>query len=218
MNTELRTIASFDWMTIILLAALLIFTFGKYLYQSRFLSFVVLPFNNKYLFLYNKKGKLLNWFHIFLTLFQLLNCSLFIFLAHNILKGTEQGHEPTIFLLILALMLLFLLVKIMLQLTKGFVFNTYKLVTELIYTKLSYFNHSAIVLFIANIVLIYILNDSKPVVFIAILLILIINGIGLGNLLKNRQKLILGHVFYFILYLCALEIAPLVIIGSYLKG
>lgn len=207
-----------DWMTVILLVALFIFTLGKYLYQSRFLNFIVLPFNNKYLFLYNKKGKLLSWFHVILTFFQLLNFSLFVYLAQNIFNEPIYEGKPIAFLVILGLLVLFLLVKVLLQLAKGFVFNTHKLTTELIYNKLSYFNHSSILLFVANIVLVYILKDSKPVVFITILSFLIINGIGLANILKNSQKLILSHVFYFILYLCALEIAPLVIIGSYLKG
>ena len=39
----------------------------------------------------------------------------------------------------------------------------------------------------------------------------------IAKLLKNYQKILIPNIFYFILYLCALEIAPLVVIGSYLK-
>jgi hypothetical protein len=61
-------------------------------------------------------------------------------------------------------------------------------------------------------VLTYILKDSLSVVYVAIFLIVTVNVVGLITLIKNHQKLITSHFFYFILYLCALEIAPLVII------
>ncbi|MGB5275379.1 MAG: DUF4271 domain-containing protein, partial [Flavobacteriaceae bacterium] len=71
--------------------------------------------------------------------------------------------------------------------------------------------------FMANAVLSYVFIDSKIVVYVAIFLILLINIIGWSTLLKNHQNFIAGNFFYFILYLCALEIAPLVLIGSYLN-
>ena len=101
---------------------------------------------------------------------------------------------------------------------KGFVFNTQKQINELIYTKQTYFNHSSLVLFGSNILLIYVLEHSKTLIYVTILLFILINAIGLAKLLKNYQKDFLGHLFYFILYLCTLEIAPLVLIGGYLKG
>ncbi len=218
MTPELRMIDVTDWMTIVLLFALLVFTLGKYLFQARFANFIALPFNNKYLAMYGKKGKLLNWFHILLTIFQLFNLALFIYLGRDILIENPNNQNFLFFWWIFGLLGAFETIKILLQLFKGYVFNTYGLVTELIYNKLSYFNHGSIVLFIANILLIYLLKDSKLVIYTAFLLFLLINGIGLVSLLKNNQKLILTHSFYFILYLCTLEIAPLVILGSYLKG
>lgn len=218
MTPELRLVESTDWMTLVLLFALVIFTLGKYLFNSRFSSFIALPFNNKYIALYGKKGKLLNWFHILLTVFQLTNLALFIFLSKNVLFDEVTNHNTVLFWWIFVFLATFESVKIILQLFKGYIFNTFTLVTELIYNKLSYFNHASIVLFIANVLLVYVLNDSKIVVYVAFFLFIIINGIGFVGLLKNNQKLILNHAFYFILYLCTLEIAPLVILGSYLKG
>ncbi|WP_256463650.1 DUF4271 domain-containing protein [Flavobacterium sp. HJ-32-4] len=39
-------------------------------------------------------------------------------------------------------------------------------------------------------------------------IIIAINGITYLSSLKTYQNLIVSHLFYFILYLCALEIAP----------
>jgi len=209
---------STDWITLVLIFSLVIFTLGKYLFGSRFTNFIALPFNNKYLSLYGKKGKLLNWFHILLTIFQLTNLALFIYLSKNILLHEETTQKSALFWWIFIFLASFESIKILLQLFKGYIFNTYGLVTELIYNKLTYFNHASIILFLANVLLVYVLNDSKSIIFLSFFLFLVINGIGLVGLLKNNQKLILSHGFYFILYLCALEIAPLVILGSYLKG
>ncbi|PRX56537.1 DUF4271 domain-containing protein [Flagellimonas meridianipacifica] len=218
MNPIIRTIESLDWMTLALVLSMLVMTLGKYLFQTKFLNFLILPFNNKYIMLSNKKGRLLNWFHIFMTIFQFINLSLFIFLINKAWNGTSNQDTFEVFLITIALVIVFQTVKIFLQLFKAFAFNTQELVWDVIYNKTTYFNHSSLVMFLSNIILIYILNNSKTVIYIAIGLILLINAIGLIKLVKNHQKVIVSYLFYFILYLCALEIAPLVVIGSYLKG
>ena len=117
-----------DWMTIVLLFALLVFTLGKYLFQSRFTNFIALPFNNKYLAMYGKKGKLLNWFHILLTIFQLCNLALFIYLTRNILLENPNDENFVFFWWVFALLGAFEAIKILLQLLKGYVFNTLSLI------------------------------------------------------------------------------------------
>ncbi|MEM8999350.1 MAG: DUF4271 domain-containing protein [Bacteroidota bacterium] len=217
MNPIYRNIDATDWITLIFIAGLIIIWLAKYLFQSRFLNFIILPFNNKYLSLYNKKGKLLNWFHVFMSLFQLLNLSLFLFLAKQLLSENAKNNHVDTFLLLLTIVALYHLVKITLQLVKGYVFNTHNLVMELIYNKLSYLNYSSMILFLSNILLVYVWKDNLIIFYATFFLIALINGIGAFNILKNNQKLILANIFYFILYLCTLEIAPFVIIGSYLK-
>jgi hypothetical protein len=193
---------------------------AKSTFYVRFLNFIILPFNNKYIFMYNKKEKLLNWFHIFMTIFQVMNFSIFIYLAFKVLYKDsailkmESGYS---YLIILWGLLLFTLIKVSLQLGNGFIFNSNKTISELIFKKLSYLNYSAIVMFAANVVLCYMYKDSEIVVYVAFFLILLINVIGWVTLLRNHQNFLASNFFYFILYLCALEIAPFVIIGSYLN-
>ncbi|MEM9361621.1 MAG: DUF4271 domain-containing protein [Bacteroidota bacterium] len=218
MNPVLRTIESLDWMTLTLVSSLLIMTLGKYLFKIKFLNFLILPFNNKYIVLSNKKGRLLNWFHIFMTFFQYINLALFIFLIKRMWFGYLTEDTFYFFLITLAFVTVFHVLKILLQLFKSFAFNTQDMVWDLIYNKSTYFNYSSLVMFVSNVLLIYVLKDSKTVIYVAIALILSINAIGLIKLVKNYQKVIINDLFYFILYLCALEIAPLVVIGSYLKG
>ncbi|AEM70043.1 hypothetical protein Murru_0996 [Allomuricauda ruestringensis DSM 13258] len=218
MNPIEKTISSLDWMTITLFVGLVVLALGKYLFHKKFLNFIILPFNDKYILLHNKKGQFSHWFHLLLTLFQLINLSLFIFL---VLKGFDlisYGKTVIVYLIILGFLALFELVKFSLQMFVGLVFNNLNLVGSLIFSKISYLNYSSIIISIANILLIYIATNSKTTIYVTLTLIILINGIGMAKLLKNHQKALFPYFMYFILYLCALEIAPLVLIGSYLKG
>ncbi len=212
-----RVINNIDWITAIIFSSILFMVIAKNLFYNRFLNFIILPFNNKYIFMYNKKDKLLNWFNIFFTIFQLLNFSLFIYLAWNILSNSENDQYFVVFSIILGFLFLFLFGKILLQMGGGFVFNNNKIISEFIFKKLSYLNYSSIIMLAANIIITYVLKDSKMVVFVSIFLIVVVNVIGWITIIKNYQKLISGYFFYFILYLCALEIAPFIIIANYLK-
>ncbi|MER3375496.1 MAG: DUF4271 domain-containing protein [Allomuricauda sp.] len=217
MNPIEKVAYSLDWMTLVLFVSMLIFALGKYLYHQKFLNFIILPFNNKYVLLHNKKGQLFNWFHILLTVFQTINLAFFIFLTLKAFDALPSGNQPNAFFMVLAFLVLFQVAKLLLQFIKGFVFNTQGLISELVFSKTSYLNHSSILLFMSNVILVYIFRDSKIIIYVTIILILLVNGIGVIKLLKNYQKAMFPYFVYFILYLCALEIAPLVIIGSYLK-
>jgi len=217
METTLRTITNFDWITIILFSSVLFAVLAKTFYYTKFLNFIILPFNNKYIFMYNKKDKIFNWFNILFTAFQVINFSLFIYLAKNIFFESIYDDNPIIYLVILGFLLLFLLIKTFLQLGNGIIFNSNDTITMLIFKKMSYLNYSSLVMFLSNVILTYVLKDSKAIVYVSIFLILLINTIGWITVLKNHQKFITHNFFYFILYLCTLEFSPFVIIGSYLK-
>lgn len=220
MEPILRNIQRIDWITLLLFGSLMLVVLAKSTFYYRFLNFIILPFNNKYVFMYNKKEKLLNWFHIFFTVFQVINLSLFIYLALQVLfkGGSFMSMDSTYgYPTILGALLLFLLIKVSLQLSNGFIFNSNKIISDLIFKKLSYLNYSGLIMFAANIILCYVLKNSQIVVYVAFFLILLINTIGWVTLLRNHQNFLASNFFYFILYLCALEIAPFVIIGSYLN-
>jgi hypothetical protein len=74
--------------------------------------------------------------------------------------------------------------------------------------KASYRNYIALLLFPINVVLYY--NESLPDLLFNVLIFLILTANLFTYLtsLKNHQNLLVGKLFYFILYLCALEIAP----------
>jgi hypothetical protein len=212
MEVILRQIQDFDWITMVILLSLVFLAISKRFFYTRFLNFMILPFNNKYIFMYNKKDRLINGFQVFFLLFQYSNLALFIYLAYNILSDTHASPSLLTYLLLLGGLLIFAVVKIIVQMGNGFVFNNIKLISEFVFKKLSYLNYCGLVMAVANILLTYVIKGSQVVVYCAILLIILVHMAGWITLIKNHQKLITNYFFYFILYLCALEIAPLVLI------
>ena len=212
-----RITENLDWITLILFGNLLLVVIAKKIFYTRFLNFIILPFNNKYIIMYNKKEKLFNWFHILLTVFQIINISLFAFLAWKSYSNPEITASKVTFFTILGCLFLFVLVKMFLQLGNGFVFGSLGTINELLFKKTSYLNYSSIVLFLANILLSFVFINSITLVLVAFTLFLLINIIGWVSVIRIHQKFISSYFFYFILYLCALEIAPLIILGSFLK-
>ncbi len=217
MEPVLREIGEADWITLIIFSSVIFLVLAKSLFYSRFLNFMILPFNNKYIFLYNKKDRLMNWFHIFFTAFQLLNVSLFLYLAVSIYKPDEVLASPFLFTLILGLVFLFLFLKILIQLGNSTIFNNQSIITEILFKKISYLNYSSLVMFLANVVLTYVFIGSKTVVILGSALVLLILTIGWVTIIKTHLKFLTNYFFYFILYLCALEIAPIIIVVNTLK-
>lgn len=206
-----------DWITLVLFSSIVFIVLAKGLFYSRFLNFIILPFNNKYIFLYNKKDKLMNWFHIFFTSFQLLNFALFIYLAITIYRPSNIVTSPILFTLLLAALILFLFLKVILQLGNSMIFNNKNVISEILFKKISYLNYSSLVMFFANILLTYVFIGSKTIFWMALILIIMIWIVGWATIIKTHQKIISSYFFYFILYLCALEIAPILIVVNSLK-
>ena len=188
MEFELRNFSNTDWITIIIVSSLFLIVIAKELFTNRFLNFVILPFNNKYIFLYNKKDRLFNWFNLFVTGFQLLNTSLFVYLCFTAVFAPKLATYPYSYVLILAGVVLYILLKILVQLGNGYVFSNSKFISELIFKKLTYFNYSSLVMFVANVLLAYVTPGSNVVVFGSITLILACNMIGWFTILKNYQN------------------------------
>jgi len=217
MEAILRDVGAADWITLILLFSMLFLVLAKLLFYSRFMNFIILPFNNKYIFLYNKKDRLMNWFHIFLTAFQILNSSLFLYLIFTILAPDDIILSPVFFAFIVGLVFLFLIVKILLQIGNSLVFNNRAIMSEILFKKISYLNYSSLVMFLANVLLTYVFIDSRLVLYLSLAVVFLILTIGWVTIIKTHLKFLTSYFFYFILYLCALEIAPVIILVNYLK-
>ncbi|GGG36664.1 DUF4271 domain-containing protein [Croceivirga lutea] len=218
MEAITRQIQNLDLVTLLLFVSLCAFAGAKIFDKNKFGVYIILPVNNKYLTIHNKKGKLISWFHLLNTAFQLLNFSIFGYLTIKVFTANQYLELKDLLWYLLLCLFFFVMVKLILQLLTGYIFNIENRILEYIFNKQSYFNYSALIACVGNIILAYVLPESVTVVYLIIGLIFLLNIVGLVNTIKTHQIYIKSHLLYFILYLCALEIAPLVIFGSYLKG
>ncbi len=212
-----RTFESKDWISAIFLLSLLCLVFARAFFLSRFRNFVILPFNNKYIFLYNKKGQLTHGFHLAMTLFFFMNLCVYLVLVAGTLLPDEIRAQGRLLPIIVGGLLLFFGGKLGLQAATAAILELKPLLASVVFKKMTYLNYSGLVMFIANLLLGYLFEGSKPLVYSSLLLVLLVNLIGWLGILKIHQKAITSHFFYFILYLCTLEIAPYLIISNLLK-
>ena len=207
----LREIVTNEWYTILIVVSLCILAFTKYTYANRFSDFLSLVGNSKYLKIYARDQKFIDQFDSLLFINLVVSLSIFTFLSYKTLVSPID-FEIMSFLKLLIGVAALMLIKILLERLIGSLFEIDQLIDAYLFQKTNYKNFIGVILLPINVLLIYSLNP-KPIVFYVIFsLIFIIISIGFITSLKTHQKTIIGNIFYFILYLCALEIAPYVIL------
>ena len=209
----LRPVISNDLFTICFVIGLILIAITKVLFAKRFTDFAFVLGNSKYLKIYSKDQKFFDFFDA--MLFGNFVFSITIF---GILSFTELfGSVEISFILILKLFLavaIFIIMKILVERLIGSVFDIDFLIDNYLFQKISYKNFVGILLLPLNALLIYSFQGNPIIIYCILAIILLVFFIGLLTTLKVYQNLIKQNLFYFILYLCALEIAPYVIIFS----
>ncbi|RYH75956.1 DUF4271 domain-containing protein [Flavobacteriaceae bacterium 144Ye] len=207
----LREVVSNEWFTIFIVLGLVLVTLSKFLFENRFKDFLLVIGNSKYLKIYSRDQKFIDGFDTLMFLNLLISVSIFSFIAYNELV-TPSEFNLLLFLKVLFAIGALILIKVLLERLLASLFEIDELIDAYLFQKTSYLNYSGFVLLPINILLIYSLTPSKPLIYTVISLVLLINLIGFITSFKKHQKLILGNLFYFILYLCALEIGPYLIL------
>ena len=196
-------------------AFLLIFglvAFLRIFYPKHFADYQNLLFNNKYIVIYGKKERRL---HLFMTVLFLLQCVCLALLFYVILKNfgiTELYNSQFMFLELVLIVFSLLITKLLLQQWISSLFDLYDFARDYIFTRVSYSSYAAIVMVILLFLGVYIPFTNKNqlflLLFVLVSILLAINVLGWIKIIKNNQKEIKPYLFYFILYLCTLEIAP----------
>ncbi|AWG24953.1 DUF4271 domain-containing protein [Flavobacterium kingsejongi] len=202
-----RIMDSKDWATLIFVGCLIMIAITKTAFESRFNDFIKLVISNKYLKIYREGGNTLDWFNILLFFVQLFSLAFFIQLILSYFGYTTKTNGIA-FIQIVTLLGFFILSKYLIEKIIATSFNIEEFNEQLHLQKVSYRTYIGLALLPIDLVLFY--ND-KPVVllvYILIAIVLLINAYTYAVSLRNYQNLIISKLFYFILYLCALEIAP----------
>ena len=203
-----RSVISNDWITLVFVACLLLITVAKVAYESRFVDFAELLINEKYMLKAGKDIQFENPFNLILFTAQFLSISLFIYLAF---EQFEISSDVTSFLLYLRIALayvVFVSLKFFIERMLGVLFNGEQQLNAYQLSKLSYRSYFALILLPVNALFVYAVHPNILAIQIVVAIFIIFNIISLFNTYRRYEKLIYNNLFYFILYLCALEIAP----------
>tara|TARA_R110000787_G_scaffold137132_2_gene249862 strand:+ start:5161 stop:5751 length:591 start_codon:yes stop_codon:yes gene_type:complete len=180
----------------------------KVIYPKRFEDFIRLPVSNNYFLAKGKSEELRHPFSILLFVIQLLSISLFAYLFF-----LDKGEANVLlFLKILTAVFVFIIAKISIEKMIGTIFSIENVIDQYVYEKLTYRNFLSLILIIANLVFYFSIKPDFNIFLIFIGILFLINMLILYYSYKNYRSLIFSNFFYFLLYLCALEISPYLIL------
>lgn len=202
-----RIVESKDWATILFLLGFILIVITKTTFEVRFNDFKNLIVSDKYLKVYKDSSHLMSGFTIILFFVQLISFAFFIQLFLNSL-GYVSKTDWIAFIQIITFLMVFILSKFLIEKIIATAFDIEELAEQLNLQKVSYRTYISLIILPVDIILYY--NDllSKNLIYFIIVTIVALNVITYIVSLKNYQNLIISKLFYFILYLCALEIAP----------
>jgi len=209
-----------DWILGLLLLSMVLMVVAKERYSYRFSLFSKLLTNTKYILVFNKKQGYAHPFQLIWQLIAIANLSLFFYLYRAHLA--DWCNKPELSQLSYGAIALgigvCIVLKQLLQLIHGLLFNNLKIMQQIVFQKSSYYNYASTAFFITNLMTLFLFKNTAVVFFIGVSIVFIVSLVGWFLVFRNHQKYIANNIFYFILYLCALEIAPIIYMGSLLKN
>jgi hypothetical protein len=202
-----RIISHSDWATLLFAIAFIIIAVNRNVFTTRFYEFIRLAVSNKYTKIYRDSSNMLNGFTISMFVVQLLSLSFFILLLLNHLNIKEK-NDGIAFIQITTFLSVFILSKYLIEKIIATIFQIEEFNEQFNLLKVSYRTYLGFLLLPINLILYYNPINSNWIFILLTSLLLIFNGLTYFIAVKTYQNLVMRKLFYFILYLCTLEIAP----------
>jgi len=209
----LRETVTNDWYTIALLIGLASVAVSRFIYTHRFIDFVTVLGNTKYLKIYSRDQKFIDGFDSLFYVNFIISISTFTYVGTSLFYGFPD-FELTYFLKILFGIGILTLSKTLIERLVGSLFEIDDIIDKYLFQKTTYKNLTGLILLPLNALIIFAFEPSMTIIYLIIGLIFLINIIGFIVSFNNHQKVLLSNIFYFILYLCALEIGPYLILAK----
>ncbi|MGO4820290.1 MULTISPECIES: DUF4271 domain-containing protein [unclassified Flavobacterium] len=196
-----------DWATILFVLSFALIAFTKSVHENRFGDFMNLLFSDKYATVYRDSNNLKSTFTVSLFVVQVIS---FAFLAQLTLSlfGYATKTDWLLYIQISTFLIFFILAKYLIEKIIATAFNIEEFMEQFNLQKVNYRTYIGLFILPINIILFYYDTFSRNIPIIIIAIILLVNALVYLISIKKYQNLIFGKLFYFILYLCTLEIAP----------
>ena len=205
-----------DWMTFVYLIIFASLVLARLLFDRRLYENTTLFFSRKYLAIYfnREKRNTLTLFQSILIIPQILVIALLLTYVGNFIAPDKLLLTfPTFFNISLGVGLYFG-IRFLVGLAISFVLNLRKMHNKIMYEKTSYFNNITLWILPFLVLTTYTPYYHEFNLKLTSIIFIVLVFIRYGLLIMNNKKLIISNLFYFILYLCALEIVPLIILSK----
>ena len=169
-----------------------------------------------YIKIYTKDQKFIDQFDSFLFINLSLSFSIFLFFAYSTFVS-PLDFELVSFLKLLFVVSTIIIIKTLIERLIGSLFEIDSLMDQYLFQKTTFKNLSGIVFLMANLFLLYTNLSIEIIITIVFSFVCIINFIGFLSSFKTYQKLLNPNFFYFLLYLCALEIGPYILLYKVIR-
>lgn len=202
-----RIIENKDWATILFVLCVGIIAVNKTISSVRFNEFIRLAYSDKYTKIYKDSSNLMSGFTVSMFVLQLFSFSFFTLLVLNQFDKAEKTNG-IVYIQIFTFLTVFILSKFLIEKIVATAFKIEEFNEQFNLLKVNYRAYFGFILLPVNIILFYNTFDSKLFFWILLVALFVINITTYIVALKLYQNLLMRKIFYFILYLCTLEIAP----------
>lgn len=201
-----------DLMTLVILLVLILLVIARSLYPYRFEDFMALFSSGKYMIIKSREHKALFGFNVLMLIVHLLIASIFIFVVYRTFIDPDPQETNVLFLRIFTAYSFLVLLKSTVEKMIANIFDLDESIENYLFQKHSYRNFISLGLFVVSIFLVYSGNPGKWVFYITGAFLAAFWIFSYVRIIRKNQGFITLNLFYFILYLCAIEIAPYIIL------
>ena len=211
----IRDIFLKDAFTVIILSLIIIITLIKYNNHKKFSSLLKIFWNSSYLKKYKYEKITYYPFDYILQINFVVSLGLFAFIYTIIYNGNNLAFNFLEFINIIQIIITFLILKNLSEIIISWVFNIQWMTKLYLNEKINYNSLIGLIILPINILILYFFNASINIIFIFIYIILLLKLTAYINSFILHQKTIKKSWFYFILYLCTLEIIPYLLLYNF---
>lgn len=215
----LRDFNSHDWFTISLVLVGLGLVFLKQTNTLKFYRYFKLLYSKNYFKAKLKESHYISRFEnaIFILANIILTQIIYLFITENGYIKLMFSSTALNFLIILLAVSLFFLMKYYFEKFVNFCFSSHQLLDIYLFYKHIIWSYAIFILLPALFFYVYLSDDFSYIYYVIILFSLLYYVINIFVFLYKNRSLVYRYWYYFILYLCALEIAPYYFLYNWLS-
>jgi len=182
------------------------------MYQPRFDDFASLITSRKYMVIKSREHKALFGFNILMLIIHILSVSLFLFILYRAMMLSNIEDSGMVLVRIITGFSFFVILKILIEKIIANIFDIDEFIDYYLFQKHTYRNFISIILFPISIFLVYRNNLNNMLLYIILGVFFLAMIFTFVRIVIKNEGLVSRNWFYFILYLCALEITPYIIL------